>query len=187
MKISCISLGCAKNRVDSEKMLGKLLEKGWEITSPDEARFTLVNTCAFLKEAREESEEVIRSLIQKGKKVIVAGCLPVYYGERIKEKFPGILGSLGPGDLDKITSIVEKDEAIFCWNTQKKEIILPRFISTSPFWEYLKIGEGCDNFCSYCLIPKLRGRYMSYRKEVILAEAKALVECGIKELVIVSQ
>jgi len=187
MKISCISLGCPKNRVDSEKMLGKLLEKGWEITSPENAEFIIVNTCAFLKEARKESEQVINQFIQDGKRIIVAGCLPVYYGKALKEKFSGLYGSLGPGDLDKIGSLLQGNKPLFYWNTEREETMLPRFVSTSPFWEYLKIGEGCDNFCSYCIIPRLRGKFMSYRKELILSEATVLTACGIKELILVSQ
>ncbi len=185
MKISCISLGCPKNRVDSEKMLGKLLEKGWEITSPENADFIIVNTCAFLKEARKESEQAIAQFIEDGKRIIVAGCLPVYYGKALREKFSGLYGSLGPGDLDKVASLLNKPG--FYWNTQRAEAVLPRFVSTSPFWEYLKIGEGCDNFCSYCIIPRLRGKFMSYRKETLLAEATVLTACGIKELILVSQ
>ena len=186
-KIGAISLGCPRNTVDTEKMLGKIFEEGGELTPPEKAEYVLINTCAFLREARVESENTIRKFLKKGKKVIVTGCLPVYYKEKITEKFPEIIGSLGPGDLSKIDLFLKNKDKHFYWNSEKEETILPRFLSTYPSWAYLKIGDGCDNLCSYCLIPKLKGKNLSYRKENLLAEAQALISGGVKELILISQ
>ena len=183
-KVGCVSLGCPKNLVDSERILAKLIQKGVPLTSPEDADVVIVNTCAFLLSAREEARETIEYWHSRGKKIIVMGCLATYFKEKLKEIFPYIEGSLGVGDLERIEEVVEK--GIFLHEKEGNNYLPSRFISTFPY-AYLKINEGCSNRCSYCLIPSLRGEHRSYPFDLLIEEARVLVESGIKELIIVGQ
>jgi ribosomal protein S12 methylthiotransferase len=189
MKIALISLGCPKNLVDSEQLLALIGEEGFIITdSIEEADIVIINTCGFIKDGVKESEENIRKVIRKNKKVIIWGCLV----EREKEKllrFRNIKGIAGVGDPEEVIKIIkEKREKIVSMRESHFKDIkeFPRLITTFPY-AYLKISEGCNNFCSYCLIPKLRGGLRSRRMEDILKEAESIEKLGFKELILVAQ
>ena len=178
MKIHMISLGCDKNRVDSEKMLSNLLEKypGSELTDdPAEADITVINTCAFIGDAKEES---INTIIENGeyketgnlKKLIVAGCLAERYREEIRKELP---------EVDEVIGVKEYVERL--------DVQMKRVENAENYTAYLKIAEGCDKCCTYCIIPKLRGHYRSVPIEHLLEEAKRLAAEGTKELILVAQ
>lgn len=178
MKIHMISLGCDKNRVDSEKMLFNLLEKypGSELTDdPAEADITVINTCAFIGDAKEES---INTIIENGeyketgrlKKLIVAGCLAERYREEIRKELP---------EVDEVIGVKEYVERL--------DVQMKRVENAENYTAYLKIAEGCDKCCTYCIIPKLRGHYRSVPMEHLLEEAKRLASEGTKELILVAQ
>lgn len=178
MKIHMISLGCDKNRVDSEKMLSNLLEKypGSELTDdPSEADITVINTCAFIGDAKEES---INTIIEMGeyketgnlKKLIVAGCLAERYREEIRKELP---------EVDEVIGVKEYVERL--------DVQMKRVENAENYTAYLKIAEGCDKCCTYCIIPKLRGHYRSVPMEHLLEEAKRLAAEGTKELILVAQ
>lgn len=198
MKIALESLGCSKNLVDAEIMLGLLNKKGHQLVSdPQEADVVIVNTCGFIESAKEESIDAIISyadLKNKGtlKYLLVSGCLAQRYSDDLKKEIPEIDAIVGTGSYQNITSIVDdlmtKDGIIdigdinFSFNED-----LPRYVSTPEYLAYLKIGEGCDNKCTYCIIPKLRGKYRSRRIEDLLSEAGVLLDRGVKELVVIAQ
>ena len=178
MKIHMITLGCDKNRVDSEKMLSNLLEKypGSELTDdPAEADITVINTCAFIGDAKEES---INTIIENGeyketgrlKKLIVAGCLAERYREEIRKELP---------EVDEVIGVKEYVERL--------DVQMKRVENAENYTAYLKIAEGCDKCCTYCIIPKLRGHYRSVPMEHLLEEAKRLASEGTKELILVAQ
>ena len=178
MKIHMISLGCDKNRVDSEKMLSNLLEKypGSELTDdPAEADITVINTCAFIGDAKEES---INTIIENGeyketgrlKKLIVAGCLAERYREEIRKELP---------EVDEVIGVKEYVERL--------DVQMKRVENAENYTASLKIAEGCDKCCTYCIIPKLRGHYRSVPMEHLLEEAKRLASEGTKELILVAQ
>jgi len=178
MKLYLESLGCDKNRVDAEKLLFELLHKypGSSVTEdPSEAEIAIVNTCSFIGPAKEESIQCILDLAQyketgKLEKLIVAGCLVERYKDEIRKELP---------EIDEITSV--KDYV------KRLDHQMARVESGEKYSRYLKIAEGCDKYCSYCIIPRLRGHYRSIPKELILEEARALVSEGAKELILVAQ
>ncbi len=196
-KIGIISLGCAKNLVDSEQMLAILDDAGYELTAELEfADAVIINTCGFIESAREEAYENIREVgLLKGEgkvgKIIVAGCLPERERESLLEKFPEIDILLGCGSFGDIVSAIDKafnDErgAIF------GDIDAPiteqgRILTTPEYMAYIKIAEGCDNRCSYCVIPSLRGKFGSRKMEDVLSEAEGLAQSGVRELIVVAQ
>ncbi len=182
-KIFLVSLGCPKNLVDSETLLALLGEKSCTITdSEEEADILIVNTCGFLKEAVKESEEAIKNLARKkkkGQRLIVYGCLVERYGG----SFPEMKG------VDAVVGIGEPAEVVSAINgtaPPPRQKNYPRLITTYPF-AYIKISEGCENFCSYCLIPRIRGPLKSRRTEDIFREARDIECMGIKELILVAQ
>lgn len=198
MKIMFISLGCDKNLVDSEKMLGMLSDKGFEFTDDEsEAEVAVVNTCTFIHDAKEES---INTLIEMGqyktngklKALIATGCLAQRYHEEIRTEIPEVDAILGTTAIEHIVEAVEgvltgqKSEYLediqYLAATRER-----RVVTTGGHFAYLKIAEGCDKFCTYCIIPKVRGRFRSVPMEDLLAEAKVLVEQGVKELILVAQ
>jgi len=195
MKVGIISLGCPKNLVDSEIMMGMLLEDGHEIVDPDEADVVVVNTCAFIRAAEEEAEEVISEILDdKGeRKLIVAGCLAQRYGKSLFNRFPGVDALVGTGEFQKIAYVARSlresgSKLAFVGRPEYLyDHLTPRCLGTPPHYAYIKIAEGCSNTCSFCMIPRLRGRYRSREFNSISAEATALAEAGVKELVLVSQ
>ncbi len=198
MKIMFISLGCDKNLVDSEKMLGMLADKGFEFTDDEsEAEVVVVNTCTFIHDAKEES---INTLIEMGqyktegklKALIATGCLAQRYHEEIREEIPEVDAILGTTAIEHIVEAVE--EVLAGEKSEHLEDIQylaaakgRRVVTTGGHFAYLKIAEGCDKFCTYCIIPKVRGRFRSVPMEDLLAEAKELATQGVKELILVAQ
>lgn len=203
MKIGVVSLGCPKNLVDSETMLGLIHEEKYEITNdPSEAEIIIVNTCGFIESAKEESINTILQMAEYKKSgsckyIIVTGCLSQRYAEELFSELPEADAIAGVEVYDEIGSIIKRvmnGERFIMLERSKpdviytsKETFLPRILTTPSYTAYLKIAEGCDNCCSYCAIPKIRGPYRSKPMEQVLKEAKALVDNGVKELIVVAQ
>lgn len=200
-KVSFTSLGCDKNRVDSEVMVGILRRDGYEIT-PDEteADLIVVNTCCFIKDALEESIETILELAELKKTgnckgLVVAGCLGERYQKDFFDELPEVDAVVGTGAYESIGTVAENilggsDEKRYLAdiNSQMDESNANlRVLSTAPYFAYLKISEGCDNNCTYCVIPKLRGKHRSRTMESLVDETRGLAELGVKELVLVAQ
>ena len=185
LKIGLISLGCAKNLVDSEMMLAMFPHDRFAFTTvPAEADFIIVNTCGFIESAKRESIDTILSLAQYKAKVVVVGCLAQRYQEELKELLPEadlIVPIRDYGELHRYFRDLTGEEGILPMNPLK------RVISTSSFTAYLRISEGCNNFCSFCAIPFIRGRFVSRPYDEILAEARQLKESGVKEISLISQ
>ena len=193
-----ISLGCAKNLVNSEQMMFLLREAGYEATGEtDGADAVVLNTCGFIESAKTEAIETIIELGQLKKKgrfrrLIVAGCLPERYKNEILEEMPEIDAAVGVGGFDDIVKVVtntlnSNDKILLFGDINSPVSETGRIISTSPAWAYLKIAEGCDNRCAYCVIPDIRGRFRSRPLPNIVNEARGLTARGIKELIIVAQ
>lgn len=203
MKIGVVSLGCPKNLVDSETMLGLIHEENYEITNdPSEAEIIIVNTCGFIESAKEESINTILQMAEYKKSgsckyIIVTGCLSQRYAEELFNELPEADAIAGVEVYDEIGSIIKRvmngERFIMLERTKpdviytSKETFLPRILTTPSYTAYLKIAEGCDNCCSYCAIPKIRGPYRSKPMEQVLKEAKALADNGVKELIVVAQ
>ena len=189
-KISAISLGCDKNRVDLEKMLFKLKSYGFEIVEDiDEANIVLINTCAFIQPARKEAlDNIFEMCLQKRgsklEKVVVSGCLAQRYKNDLVKDIPEVDAFLTAKDNDNICEIIED---LYSVKNSKKKFENGRIFTTSGAYAYLKIAEGCNNVCSYCTIPRIKGRYISTEMEKIVSEAKYLAKIGIKELILVAQ
>ena len=198
MKILFISLGCDKNLVDSEVMLGLLAQKGHTITSDEQdADAVVINTCCFIHDAKEESIQTIlemAALKEQGlKALIVTGCLAQRYKEEILQEIPEIDAVLGTTSYASIVDAVEEAAAGHAYSRYDPIDYLPdnsgveRMITTGTYMAYMKIAEGCDKCCTYCVIPKIRGSYRSVPMPELLAEAKRLAAEGVKELVLVAQ
>ena len=198
MKILFISLGCDKNLVDSEVMLGMLTGKGYEITDDEnEADVVVVNTCCFIGDAKEESIHNILEIAELRKAgdikaLIVTGCLAQRYKEEIQTEIPEVDAIIGTTAIDAIVETLEDVLAGQGHNHIEDINRTPvydksRIVTTGGHYAYLKIAEGCDKRCSYCIIPKVRGNYRSIPMESLLAEARKLVEFGAKELILVAQ
>ncbi len=195
MKISLINHGCAKNLVDAELILGILTEKGYQVTLDDnDAEIVIVNTCSFIHDAEKESVQSILEMIEQGKKVIVTGCLSQKHNQDLKDAIPELAGMIGTSNLQDIIKIVES----IAKGEEYKSIIEdnPKYIYletierqqiTMGASSYLKIGEGCNYSCGYCIIPKLRGKYISRSIENIVKEAKKLVAKGVTEIILIAQ
>lgn len=194
MKVLLISLGCDKNLVDSEVMLGLLNKAGHELTNDDtEAEAVVINTCAFISDAKEES---INTIIEMGrlkktgrlKKLIVAGCLSQRYKDEIMKELPEIDVIIGATNYDKIVEAIGTDEdAIVDDINYTPKPVSERIVTTNASMAYFKIAEGCNKLCTYCIIPHIRGRYRSIPMDRLLASAEKLAADGIKELVLVAQ
>lgn len=198
MKILFISLGCDKNLVDSEMMLGMLEEKGFTFTDDEaQADIVVVNTCCFINDAKEESINTLlemAELRENGslKVLIAAGCLAQRYKEEIQQEIPQVDAIVGTTAIEDITTAVEEVLQGQGHNHYKDIDAKPvsgkkRIVTTGGHFAYLKIAEGCDKHCTYCIIPKVRGNYRSVPMEKLLAEARALAEGGVKELILVAQ
>lgn len=196
-KIALINHGCAKNLVDSELMLGLLADKGYEVTLDDNnADLVIVNTCSFIHDAEQESVQSILQMINDGKKVIVTGCLPQKYKSELKEAIPEVCAMVGTSDFKDIVSIVEqvlnknKDEYV-AKISEKPEYIYPESVKrqqiTMGASSYIKVADGCNYHCGYCIIPQLRGAYHSRTIENIVEEARELAAKGVTEIVLIAQ
>ncbi len=197
-KVSLASLGCSKNLVDAEYMLGILTESGFEIVDNEEdADAIIVNTCTFIEDAKTESIECILELSQyklsgKCKALIVTGCLAQRYTEQILTEIPEVDAVIGTNEYDKIADIIkriDKEEkgVICCGDAPVCEDGLPRLRTTPKYTAFLRIAEGCDNHCTYCVIPSIRGKYRSRDVENIVKEAEAMAEDGVREIVVIAQ
>lgn len=197
-KVFLISLGCAKNTVDSENMLALLKETQFSLViSPDDADIIIINTCGFILDAQEESVQTILEMAQYKQEgtcelLIVAGCLAQRYKKDLVSEIPEIDILLGTANFHNICKAI-----INFYSTREKLLAvndnfdtyheLPRLLSTPQHYAYLKIAEGCDNFCTYCIIPQLRGKYRSRTIENILTEANNLVADGVKEIILIGE
>ncbi|MGL4874202.1 MAG: 30S ribosomal protein S12 methylthiotransferase RimO [Clostridium sp.] len=196
-KVGMVSLGCDKNRVDSEIMLG-VMNKVYEITNnPTEADIIIVNTCGFIEKAKQESIDTILEMAKykedhKCKLLIATGCLTQRYGKELQELMPEIDIILGVNDyaeIDKmILKFIDNNEILDAINYSDQNINEGiRLLTTDKSTAYLRIAEGCDNFCTYCIIPKIRGKFRSRKMENIIEEAKTLVNSGTKEIILIAQ
>ncbi|MBO8138817.1 MAG: 30S ribosomal protein S12 methylthiotransferase RimO [Desulfotomaculum sp.] len=196
-KIYVISLGCAKNLVDTENMMGLLVEQGYEITNNEnEAGVLMVNTCGFIESAKDESIRTILQLAEHKEnrecKLVVTGCLAQRYGDEMAKEIPEIDGIIGTGKIKEIAEIMDnviKGRRINSVGEPgyKMDRLLPRVVSGPGQSVYVKIAEGCNNFCSYCAIPYIRGPYRSKPMEIIEQEVHHLVDNGAKEVILVAQ
>ena len=196
MKIALLNHGCAKNLVDSELMLGLLAQRGHQITLDEkDADIVVVNTCSFIHDAEKESVQSILQMVQDGKKVIVTGCLPQKYKGELKKAIPEIAGMIGTSDIKEIIEVVDRitgDKKDYVEHvSEKPEYIYPENIERQQITvgssSYIKIADGCNYHCGYCIIPQLRGEYHSRTIENILEEANSLVKKGVTELVLIAQ
>ncbi len=195
--IALISLGCAKNLVNSEQMLYLLDEAGYILSpDPEGCDAVIINTCGFIDAAKSEAIDTILQMAElkaAGKlgKIIVTGCLPERYRDDIKAELPEIDAILGVGSFADIVSALDEtfagNSVEYFGDKNAPVDELPRVVSTGPAWAYLKIAEGCDNFCAFCAIPYIRGRYRSRSMTNILEEARSLSEHGVKELIVIAQ
>ena len=198
MKILCISLGCDKNLVDTERMLGLLNQEGYTFTDDEtEADIIIINTCCFINDAKEESINTILEMAELKKEgpckaLIVTGCLAQRYQEEIRKEIPevdGILGTTAYHEISRVLKEVLEGKQELCFEDLNylPTIKSKRVITTGGYYAFLKIAEGCDKHCTYCIIPSLRGKYRSVPMEYLVEEAKELAESGVKELILVAQ
>jgi ribosomal protein S12 methylthiotransferase len=192
--IAISHLGCEKNRIDTEHMLGLLAEAGYAVDTDEEiADFVIVNTCSFIQAAREESVRTLVELAEADKKIVITGCMAQHFQEQLLEELPEAVALVGTGDYHKIVNVIQRAEA----GERVKEVSLeptyiadettPRYRTTTEGVAYLRIAEGCDYRCAFCIIPHLRGNQRSRSIESIVAEAKQLAAEGVKEIILISQ
>ncbi len=195
-RVSFVSLGCAKNLVDSEVMIGKLGAAGWELVADAaQADAVVINTCAFIDPAKAESTDMIlEHAAQKkpGQQLIVAGCLSQRFGDQLQSLIPEIDGVIGTGAYAGIVELLDDAQAghhpiRLQFDAEPEHDFLPRLITTPSATAYLKVAEGCDHPCTFCIIPALRGKFRSRSEESILKEARALAAGGTKELILIAQ
>lgn len=197
IKVGMVSLGCSKNLVDSERMLYKLRQSGYElVTEPGLADVAVVNTCGFIQSAKEEAIETILELAKLKadgtlKKIIITGCLVERYREETAELFPEADAVMGIGNnrdiVDVLQHVLADERYVNFAPKLEAEMTGGRIISTLPFFSYLKVAEGCSNCCTYCAIPQIRGKFRSVPMEDVLKEAQWLADSGVTELVVIAQ
>ena len=198
MKIFFVSLGCDKNLVDTEMMLGLLNKDGYTFTDDEhEADVVVVNTCCFIGDAKEESVNTILEMAElkkegRCKALIVTGCMAQRYKQEILDEIPEVDGILGTSTYDEISNVLKKvlggsRESCFHDLNALPNVEVPRVVTTGGYYAFLKIAEGCDKRCTYCIIPDLRGSYRSVPMERLIEEAKQLASQGVKELILVAQ
>jgi len=195
-KFGVVSLGCPKNQTDTEVMLGLLKNAGFELTfDNDEADICLVNTCSFIEDARRESVRNIVDLASDGKQLIVAGCLAQHFKEELLKELPEARAIVGTGDIHKIVDIAKAIVAdsslrivqVSATPNDHIDEVMPRVSTSVGASSYLKIAEGCDHACTFCIIPMLRGKFRSRSIDSLVQEAKILVAAGTREIILVSQ
>ena len=199
MKILCVSLGCDKNLVDTEMMLGLLNRDGHTFTDDEnEADIIVINTCCFINDAKEESVNTILEMAElkktgKCKALIVTGCMAQRYKQEIIDEIPEVDGILGTSTYDEISNVLKQalggEGHVSCFHDLNAlpEVETSRIITTGGHYAFLKIAEGCDKHCTYCIIPKLRGKFRSVPMERLIEQAKEMAEEGVKELILVAQ
>jgi ribosomal protein S12 methylthiotransferase len=187
-------LGCEKNRVDTEHMLGLLVQAGYEVDANEElADYVVVNTCSFIEAAREESVRTLVELAEANKKIVITGCLAQHFQHELLEELPEAVALVGTGDYNRIVEVIERAEAgervklVSPEPTYIADETVPRYRTTASSVAYLRVAEGCDYRCAFCIIPHLRGNQRSRPIESIVAEAQQLADEGVQELVLISQ
>lgn len=195
--VGMVSLGCAKNQTDAETMLGILKKYGHKIVQePENADVIVVNTCGFIESAKQESIDAILEMAEykngRCKLLIASGCLAERYNNELLKELPEVDAIVGTGDYHKIAEVIEscasgEKPALFGNKDFTPEEGLPRILSTPSYTAYLKIADGCDNNCTYCAIPKIRGKFRSRKKEDIVKEAEELAKKGVRELILIAQ
>jgi ribosomal protein S12 methylthiotransferase len=198
-KVALVSLGCPKNQLDSEIMLGKLFAQGYQLTlDPIDADYLIVNTCGFIHSAKRESIDHILEMAQikaqyAGKRLIVAGCLAQRYGGELLREIPEVDALVGTGHFQHMPHVLVQLQApmpqreYLSGNVYLYQASDPRLQTTPPHTAYLKIAEGCNHLCTFCIIPKIRGRLQSRTVESILAEVRQLEQAGVREAILVAQ
>lgn len=192
--VAVAHLGCEKNRVDTEHMLGLLVEAGYPVDSDEAfADYVIVNTCSFIQAAREESVRTLVELAEANKKIVITGCMAQHFQEELLEELPEAVALVGTGDYHKIVDVIQRAEA----GERVKEVspeptyiadeTVPRYRTTTEGTAYVRIAEGCDYGCAFCIIPHLRGKQRSRSIESIVAEAQQLAAEGVQELILISQ
>lgn len=198
MKVMFVSLGCDKNLVDTENMLGILRERGFEFTDDEmEAEIIAINTCCFINDAKQESINTILEMAEhkrdgKCKVLVVSGCLAHRYKDEIIKEIPEVDAFIGTSSYDRIADVIQAVLEGRTYNCVESADRLPmiknqRIVTTGGYYEYLKIAEGCDKHCTYCIIPSIRGGYRSYPMEYLVEQAEILASNGTKELILVAQ
>ncbi|MFO0174202.1 MAG: 30S ribosomal protein S12 methylthiotransferase RimO, partial [Aphanizomenon sp.] len=192
--IAISHLGCEKNRIDTEHMLGLLVNAGYSVDSNEElADYVIVNTCSFIEAARQESVKTLVELAEANKKIVITGCMAQHFQEQLLEELPEAVAVVGTGDYHKIVDVIERAEQgervkeITAEPTYIADETTPRYRTTTEGVAYLRIAEGCDYRCAFCIIPYLRGNQRSRTIESIVAEAQELVNQGVKEIILISQ
>lgn len=192
--IAVSHLGCEKNRVDTEHMLGLLAQAGYDIgTDETEADYVIVNTCSFIEAAREESVRTLVELAEADKRIVISGCLAQHFQHELLEELPEAVALVGTGDYHRIVEVIERAEAgeriraVSAEPTYIADETVPRYRTTTAGVAYVRIAEGCDYRCAFCIIPHLRGQQRSRPIESIVAEAERLAAEGVQELVLISQ
>lgn len=192
--IAISHLGCEKNRIDTEHMLGLLVQAGYGVDSNEElADYVIVNTCSFIQAAREESVRTLVELAEANKKIVITGCMAQHFQEQLLEELPEAVAVVGTGDYHKIVDVIQRVEEgervkqVSPEPTYIADETTPRYRTTTEGVAYLRVAEGCDYRCSFCIIPHLRGNQRSRSIESIVAEAEQLVAQGVQEIILISQ
>lgn len=192
--IAISHLGCEKNRVDTEHMLGLLVQAGYSVdTNEDLADYVIVNTCSFIEAARQESVRALVELAEAGKRIVIAGCMAQHFQQELLDEIPEAVALVGTGDYHKIVEVIERAETgervkeVSAEPTYIADETVPRYRTTNESVAYLRVAEGCDYRCAFCIIPYLRGNQRSRTIESIVSEANRLGAEGVKELLLISQ
>ncbi|HEY9727911.1 MAG TPA: 30S ribosomal protein S12 methylthiotransferase RimO [Chroococcales cyanobacterium] len=192
--IAISHLGCEKNRVDTEHMLGLLVQAGYQVDTNEElADYVIVNTCSFIEAARVESVRTLVELAEADKKIVITGCMAQHFQQELLEELPEAVAVVGTGDYHKIVDVIQRVEQgdrvkeVSAEPTYIADETIPRYRTTSEGVAYLRIAEGCDYRCAFCIIPHLRGNQRSRTIESIVAEARELASQGVRELILISQ
>jgi ribosomal protein S12 methylthiotransferase len=192
--IAISHLGCEKNRIDSEHMLGLLVQAGYHVDADEtDADYVIVNTCSFIEAAREESVRTLVELAESNKKIVITGCMAQHFQEQLLTELPEAVAVVGTGDYHKIVDVIQRTETgervteITPEPTYIADETTPRYRTTTEGVAYLRVAEGCDYRCSFCIIPHLRGNQRSRTIESIVAEAQRLADEGVQELILISQ
>lgn len=192
--IAISHLGCEKNRIDTEHMLGLLVEAGYGVDSNEElADYVIVNTCSFIEAARAESVRTLVELAEANKKIVITGCMAQHFQEQLLEELPEAVAVVGTGDYHKIVDVIERASSgervkeVSAEPTYIADELTPRYRTTTEGVAYLRVAEGCDYRCAFCIIPHLRGNQRSRTIESIVSEAEQLASQGVREIILISQ
>ena len=192
--IAISHLGCEKNRIDTEHMIGLLVQAGYQVDSNEElADYVIVNTCSFIEAAREESVRTLVELAEAQKKIVITGCMAQHFQEQLLDELPEAVAVVGTGDYHKIVNVLKRAEQgervkeITAEPTYIADETVPRYRTTTEGVAYLRVAEGCDYRCAFCIIPHLRGNQRSRSIESIVTEAQQLADQGVQEIILISQ